>query len=159
MLIKCRLVGGGEKDGLGRRHPYWWTSFLRGRGMPMMLMQRMVGIHSRLKFSGGGYAASAGADKSGLMTLIGQQVSPHHHHHYHNFMMVMIIIIWSDWWRIIDDKDRKMIFTNMFHLIFSMNNSSWRIFRSCQTSPFSSSFLSWCLLQLRCILDVSSSSS
>ena len=68
----------------------------------MMLMQRMVGIRFKLKFLGGGYAASAGADKSGLMTLIGQQVSPvitiiiillHYqfdHHHWVRLMMIRI---------------------------------------------------------------------
>ena len=75
------------------------------------------------------------------MTLIGKQVGPSHHHDND---------LWSSsYGHIGDDKDRKIICINMFHLIFAMSNSSWRIFRSCQTLLFSSSSSSWCLLPLR----------
>ena len=60
---------------LRRRWPGEWSSSSVMRMMLMtMTMLIIMTIFTPLVLSGGGYAASAGADASGLMTLIGKQV-------------------------------------------------------------------------------------
>ena len=133
-----------------------WNVTLWGVVVSMMLMQRMMMIHFRRKFSGGGYKLNFQEvdmqqvlarislvwwillDSRLVMIMIIMIISKNYHGNHHHY-----------WVRFIDDnKDRKIISMNMFPLIFNMN-SSWRIFLSCPTLPYSSSFLSWCLLQRR----------